>query len=120
MVSHEAHFPDIDFVVNSIGITVHSKRLITPRLVPWDLPGKCSRCKSLSVDVDYLLQPHGLTLFCNRLRGAKWVPFDIVRQWRAGQAVRIRSRNKVLNIKLIGEFFGANSKTYFGAFRGVW
>jgi hypothetical protein len=100
----EPHIPDIDFTVNATGLTMRSKRLTTPRYVPWDLPGRCSRCKSQVAEVDYLLQPHGLTLYCNRLRGPKWVPFDVIRQWRAGQAVRIRSRNKVLNLKLHGMF----------------
>lgn len=104
MVSHDAFFPDIDFMVNGTGLTVRSKRLTTPRFVPWDKRGKCSQCGNQSVEVDYLLQPHGLTLFSSRLREPTWVPFDTVRQWRAGQAVRIRSRSKVLNMKLNGIF----------------
>ena len=70
-------FPEIEFNVNTMGVTVYCpKHLKTPRFVPWDQPGRCSTCRSGTVELDYVIQPEGVTLFSNRLKSDTWVPFD--------------------------------------------
>jgi hypothetical protein len=73
--------------------------LATPRFVPWDLPGRCSRCKSGTVEIDYVIQDQGVSIFSPRLKsGEKFIAFDKVAQFGDQAFMRIRARNKVLNI----------------------
>jgi hypothetical protein len=52
--------PDVDFAVNSTGITIFSNKFLkTSRFVPFDVTG--------FVDIDYVVQPKGVTLYCSRL-----------------------------------------------------
>ena len=72
-------FPEIEFNVNTMGVTVYCPRhLKTPRFVPWDQPGRCSSCRSGSVELDYFIQAEGVTIFSSRLKsdGKSFVPFD--------------------------------------------
>ena len=74
---------------------------MTPRFIPWDLPGRCSRCKSGTVEVDYVIQPSGVSIFSTRLKGGeRFLPFDQVRDIDGGQWMRISARNKVFNLPL--------------------
>ena len=100
--------PQIDFTVNATGLTIFSPHFNTPRYLPLDLPGRCTRCKSTTVEVDYVLQPNGVTIICNRLKQQIYLPFDQSTKWIDGSRIRIRSRNKVLTIPLQLEGMQAN------------
>uniref|UniRef100_A0A914HAF5 Integrase catalytic domain-containing protein n=1 Tax=Globodera rostochiensis TaxID=31243 RepID=A0A914HAF5_GLORO len=96
-------FPEIEFNVNTMGLTVYCPRhLKTPRLVPWDQPGRCSRCRSGTVELDYFIQAEGVTVFSTRLknRGEHFVPFDEIVDFGDNAKIRIRSRNKVFTLPL--------------------
>ncbi|MGN6671083.1 MAG: hypothetical protein ACTHJ4_06055 [Candidatus Nucleicultricaceae bacterium] len=105
--------PKIDFVVNATGMTIFSSYFNTPRFVPWDLPGRCTRCKSTTVEVDYVLQPNGVTIICTRLKQQIYLPFDEGAKWSDGSRIRIRSRNKVLTIPLQMEGMLQSNGTQF-------
>lgn len=73
--------------------------MATPRFVPWDLPGRCTRCKSGTVDIDYVIQQQGVTIFSPRLKGGeRFIAFDKIANFPEQAFMRIRARNKVLNI----------------------
>lgn len=73
--------------------------MATPRFVPWDLPGRCSRCKSCSVEIDYIIQDQGVSIFSPRLKGGeRFIAFDKITKFGEHGFIRIRARNKVLNI----------------------
>uniref|UniRef100_A0A183C7L2 Integrase catalytic domain-containing protein n=1 Tax=Globodera pallida TaxID=36090 RepID=A0A183C7L2_GLOPA len=96
-------FPEIEFNVNTMGLTVYCPRhLKTPRLVPWDQPGRCSRCRSATVELDYFIQAEGVTVFSTRLKngGENFVPFDEIVDFGDNAKFRIRSRNKVFTLPL--------------------
>uniref|UniRef100_A0A914GRN5 Uncharacterized protein n=1 Tax=Globodera rostochiensis TaxID=31243 RepID=A0A914GRN5_GLORO len=96
-------FPEIEFNVNTMGLTVYCPRhLKTPRLVPWDQPGRCSRCRSGTVELDYFIQAEGVTVFSTRLKngGEHFVPFDEIVDFGDNAKIRIRSRNKVFTLPL--------------------
>uniref|UniRef100_A0A914H7L5 Uncharacterized protein n=1 Tax=Globodera rostochiensis TaxID=31243 RepID=A0A914H7L5_GLORO len=96
-------FPEIEFNVNTMGLTVYCPRhLKTPRLVPWDQPGRCSRCRSGTVELDYFIQAEGVTVFSTRLKngGENFVPFDEIVDFGDNAKFRIRSRNKVFTLPL--------------------
>ncbi|KAL3107142.1 hypothetical protein niasHT_019538 [Heterodera trifolii] len=96
-------FPEIEFNVNTMGVTVYSPRhLKTPRFVPWDQPGRCTRCKSGSVELDYFIQPEGVTIFSSRLKddGENFLPFDEIVDFGDNAKFRVRSRNKMFTLPL--------------------
>lgn len=73
--------------------------LATPRFVPWDLPGRCTRCKSGTVEIDYIIQEQGVTIFSARLKGGeRFIAFDKIAKFGDQAFMRIRARNKILNI----------------------
>lgn len=93
---------------------------MTPRFIPWDLPGRCTRCKSGTVEIDYIIQPQGVSIFSSRLKGGeRFLAFDKQVDIPDRAVMRIKARNKVLNLPLkrhelvavkeektgIGEFF---------------
>ncbi|KAL3078628.1 hypothetical protein niasHT_035111 [Heterodera trifolii] len=86
-----------------MGVTVYCPRhLQTPRFVPWDQPGRCSICRSGTVELDYIIQPEGVTIFSNRLKtdGENFVPFDTIVDFADRAKFRIRARNKVFTLPL--------------------
>ncbi|KAL3102652.1 hypothetical protein niasHT_029463 [Heterodera trifolii] len=96
-------FPEIEFNVNTMGVTVYSpRRLKTPRFVPWDQPGRCTRCKSGNVELDYFIQPEGVTIFSSRLKddGENFLPFDEIVDFGDNAKFRVRSRNKMFTLPL--------------------
>ncbi|KAL3087172.1 hypothetical protein niasHS_005411 [Heterodera schachtii] len=96
-------FPEIEFNVNTMGVTVYSpSRLKTPRFVPWDQPGRCTRCKSGNVELDYFIQPEGVTIFSSRLKddGENFLPFDEIVDFGDNAKFRVRSRNKIFTLPL--------------------
>ncbi|KAL3117847.1 hypothetical protein niasHT_001438 [Heterodera trifolii] len=98
-----SEFPEIEFNVNTMGVTVYSPhRLKTPRFVPWDQPGRCTRCKSGNVELDYFIQPEGVTIFSSRLKddGENFLPFDEIVDFGDNAKFRVRSRNKMFTLPL--------------------
>jgi hypothetical protein len=93
--------PEIEFVAYANGMMIKCKRFKTPRYITWDLPGRCSRCKSSEVDIDYVLQPNGVTIKCNRLNSQIYLAFDEGARWTDGTQICLRSRTKVLNMPLM-------------------
>jgi hypothetical protein len=76
-------------------------RLNTPRYLQWDLPGRCTRCHSSIVEIDYVIQPNGVSVFCSRLSaGEHWIAFDKPMEFDENATVRLKARNKVLNLQL--------------------
>src|SRR3954463_15087351 len=94
--------PDIEFQVNASGMTIFSPiHLNTPRYLQWDLPGRCTRCNSSLVEIDYVIQPNGVSIFCTRLSaGEQFIVFDNELEFDQNATVRLKARNKVLNIQL--------------------
>ncbi|KAL3112588.1 hypothetical protein niasHT_018599 [Heterodera trifolii] len=98
-----SEFPEIEFNVNTMGVTVYSPmHLKTPRFVPWDQPGRCTRCKSGNVELDYFIQPEGVTIFSSRLKddGENFLPFDEIVDFGDNAKFRVRSRNKMFTLPL--------------------
>ncbi|KAL3075210.1 hypothetical protein niasHT_037439 [Heterodera trifolii] len=86
-----------------MGVTVYSpRRLKIPRFVPWDQPGRCTRCKSGNVELDYFIQPEGVTIFSSRLKddGENFLPFDEIVDFGDNAKFRVRSRNKMFTLPL--------------------
>jgi len=92
--------PEIELFVSSIGITIASPNLTTPRWVPFDLKGRCNICYGSTVEVDYVLQPDGITIFCSRLKKEKYINFDKKLEIDSKSMYRLRTRNKVYNIPI--------------------
>lgn len=75
--------------------------MLTPRFIPWDLPGRCTRCKSGTVEIDYIIQPQGVSIFSSRLKGGeRFLAFDKQVDIPDRAVMRIKARNKVLNLPL--------------------
>ncbi len=71
--------PDVTFLVNYSGITVLTRRLNTPRFVPFDrIKGRCDECKSNMLEIDYAVQNEGVTIITSRMKQPKFVQFDII------------------------------------------
>uniref|UniRef100_A0A914I335 Uncharacterized protein n=1 Tax=Globodera rostochiensis TaxID=31243 RepID=A0A914I335_GLORO len=68
--------PSVNFSITSNSITVASERLSTPRVIPFDIPGKCRHCKSTEGDMDYMVTKEGVTVWCSRINGPAFVPFS--------------------------------------------
>ena len=74
---------------------------MTPRFIPWDLPGRCTRCKSSTVEIDYVIQPQGVSIFSPRLKGGeRFIGFDKSGPFGNTAYMRIKARNKVMNLPL--------------------
>jgi hypothetical protein len=83
--------PDVDFAVNSTGITIFSNKFLkTPRFVPFDVTG--------FVDIDYVVQPKGVTLYCSRLKKARFVPFDVEAILSSGTFFRVKNKKRTMSI----------------------
>ena len=93
--------PEIEFNLNSSGITIFCPLLNTPRFVPFDQKGRCPVCKSDNVEIDYILQPEGVTIMCSRFKKEKFVKFDVEEgSLRDIMNFRIKSRSKTYNFPL--------------------
>ena len=92
--------PEIELFVSSIGITIASPNLATPRWVPFDLKGRCNICYGSTVEVDYVLQTDGITIYCSRLKKEKYINFDKKLEIDSKSMYRLRTRNKVYNIPI--------------------
>ena len=64
--------------ISSTGVTVTSKRLSTPRYIPFDHAGKCRCCKGSEVELDMMITKEGITIWCTRTKQVQFVPFDAV------------------------------------------
>ncbi|KAL3116831.1 hypothetical protein niasHT_003197 [Heterodera trifolii] len=85
--------PTVNFLVTTQGVTVHSDRLDTPRVVFFNDDGTiCRQCR-YNMDLDYLISKDGVYIQSNRLKGTeKFVPFDRVYDLPRFCAFRVRSR----------------------------
>jgi len=95
--------PEIEFNVNSSGVTIFCTQLITPRFVPFDQKGKCPLCKSDNVELSYIIQTEGITLVCPRFKKDKFVQFDANGKPSSLREItncRIKSRNKTYNFPI--------------------
>ena len=98
MNSFENVLPEVDFSVGCQGITVYSKRFTTPRILPFDIKGKCENCKSNSAEIDFLITQEGVTILCSRIKDEKFVPFDVVYPLPNKCFFRVKSRGKVFQV----------------------
>ena len=94
--------PDIDFSLNTNGITIYSEFLNTPRFVPFDNKGRCNRCKSDNVEFDFAVHDTGIIIYCSRFKKEVFVAFDIPMIPTDGAFLRVKSRLKSFNIPLSG------------------
>ena len=92
--------PDVEFILNSNGITVFCPYLETPSFVPFDQKGKCPTCKSDNVEIDYVVQPEGVTIYSTRMKDKKFVAFDRQREFRDRSYMRVKTRSRPYNIPL--------------------
>lgn len=98
MDSFENTLPEVDFSVGCQGITVYSKRFATPRILLFDIKGKCENCKSNSAEIDFLITQEGVTVYCSRIRDEKFVPFDVVYPLPNKCFFRVKSRGRVFQV----------------------
>ena len=110
----KGEIPDVEFSANASGLTVFRfvslhwfkilcspPHLTTPRFIPWDLPGRCTRCKSSTVEIDYVIQPNGVSIFSTRLKdGERFIAFDKSAEFGERALLRLRARNKILDLPL--------------------
>lgn len=78
------------------------------------MPGRCTRCKSSTVEIDYVIQQHGVSIFSPRLKGGeRFIAFDKPLEFKDKAFLRLRARNKVLNLPIqrsdISRIAGENS-----------
>ena len=103
MAQSKARFrkiPEVDFRLSSLGITLISPRLYTPRFIPFDIAGKCETCKSDSAEIDFLITIDGITIYCNRLHKPKFVPYDYkYESFPEFCLFRVKTKGKVFNIQ---------------------
>ena len=95
--------PEIDLVVNSIGITIYcASRLNMPRFVPFDVRGRCTQCRGDGVDIEYIIDMHGITLYSTRMNNQKFVPFDRLVYFDeiANRGIKIKHRGKHFTIPI--------------------
>ena len=95
--------PEIDFVVNSSGITIYCpNRIRMPRFVPFDLRGRCSQCRGDQIDIDYIIQEDGVTIYSTRLKQEKFVPFDwpVPFPENSNKMIRIKQGSKHFTIPI--------------------
>lgn len=65
------------------------------------MPGRCTRCKSSTVEIDYVIQQHGVSIFSPRLKGGeRFIVFDKPIEFTDKAFLRLRARNKVLNLPI--------------------
>nr|CAD2180170.1 unnamed protein product [Meloidogyne enterolobii] len=90
--------PEVEFSITSIGITLSSSRLSTPRFVPYDQAGRCRECKSTEVELDFAITKEGVTTWCTRFSGSRFVPFDKIYDLPGHCFFKIRNKGRVFNI----------------------
>uniref|UniRef100_A0A914L8F6 Uncharacterized protein n=1 Tax=Meloidogyne incognita TaxID=6306 RepID=A0A914L8F6_MELIC len=90
--------PEVEFSITSIGITLSSSRLSTPRFVPYDQAGRCRECKSTEVELDFAITKEGVTTWCTRFAGSRFVPFDKIYDLPGHCFFKIRNKGRVFNI----------------------
>ena len=65
--------PEVQFNVTSTGVTISSARFNTPRIVQFDLPGKCRGCKGTDLQLDHIITKDGIIMFSNRMKVGNWL-----------------------------------------------
>lgn len=90
--------PEVSFLVSYGGITVFSERMTNPKLVPFDICGRCRSCKSDSVTVDYAIQNEGVTVMTDRMKKPKFVPFDAVLPFKNECFFRVKTQRSSIDI----------------------
>lgn len=68
--------PEAYFEILSTGVRVTSAHFNEPNFIPFDIRGKCPRCKSTEASIDFIITPQGLTLTSNRIKGSRFLTFD--------------------------------------------
>ena len=92
--------PEEDFRLSSLGLTLISPRLYTPRFIPFDIAGKCETCKSDGAEIDFLITIDGIKIYCNRLHKPKFVPYDYKNEsFPQCCLFRVKTKGKVFNIQ---------------------
>jgi Fe-S cluster biogenesis protein NfuA len=64
----DAILPEVMFNVTSTHVTILSARFNTPRIVQFDLPGKCRGCKSSELRLDHIITKDGIYMYSNRIK----------------------------------------------------
>jgi len=90
--------PEVFFLVNYGGITVFSARMTNPKLVPFDICGRCRSCKSDNVTIDYAIQNEGVTVMTDRMKKPKFVPFDVVLPFKNECFFRVKTQSRSIDI----------------------
>ena len=90
--------PEVFFLVNYGGITVFSARMTNPKLVPFDICGRCRSCKSDNVTIDYAIQAEGVTVMTDRMKKPKFVPFDVVLPFKNECFFRVKTQSRSIDI----------------------
>lgn len=101
--------PEVLFLVNYGGITVFSERFTNPKLVPFDICGRCRNCKSDNVTIDYAIQNEGVTVMTDRMKKPKFVPFDVVKPFENECFFRVKTQSRSLDIPYRVETTAINS-----------
>jgi hypothetical protein len=93
--------PEIEFVLNSHGITLFSNYFVNPRYILFEQKGRCPTCKSDNVEVDYAIHNSGVVIFCSRIKKEVFIQFVKMPMVPKVEAiVRFRARSKTYNIPL--------------------
>jgi hypothetical protein len=87
-------FPEIDIVVGTNGLTIYCPRFTTPRLIPFDIKGKCKTCRGDAAEVDFAVTKEGITLTCTRITGEKFVKFDDIYEIPDKCLFRVRNKGR--------------------------
>lgn len=69
--------PEAYFEILSTGVRVTSSHFNEPNFIPFDIRGKCPRCKSNEATIDFIITPQRLILNSNRIKGSRYLDFDI-------------------------------------------
>uniref|UniRef100_A0A914IFX5 Uncharacterized protein n=1 Tax=Globodera rostochiensis TaxID=31243 RepID=A0A914IFX5_GLORO len=91
--------PSVNFSITSNSITVASERISTPRVIPFDIPGKCRHCKSTEGDMDYMVTKEGVTVWCSRINGPAFVPFDFVYDLPGHTFFKIKNKGRAFDVE---------------------
>ena len=75
-----------------------SARMTNPKLVPFDICGRCRSCKSDNVTIDYAIQNEGVTVMTDRMKKPKFVPFDVVLPFKNECFFRVKTQSRSIDI----------------------
>lgn len=90
--------PKVDFLVTTQGVQILCDRITTPRLLKFDKPGRCSTCKSDSVEISFCVEKRGVWVDCTRIKDLQFVPFDLINDFPRTCIFRLKSKARIFSI----------------------